>query len=389
MIRLTGATDKREAAMSSSTPRSGGLKSLNWTLVTAFAIVALVGGVVGGFVGYALHPGTASAAASTASANSSSCSIPNIADKVLPSVVTISARKGDKGGTGSGSIIRSDGYILTNNHVVALAANGGTVTVLFSDGKTANATITGRDPLTDVAVIKVSNQGKLPAISLGKSTDLVVGQTVIALGAPLGLSSTVTSGIVSALDRTVAVPGEDVETALLVDAIQTDASINPGNSGGALVNCAGQLIGMPSAGASVPTSSGEVTGGSVGLNFAIPIALASAEANEIISTGKVTHAYFGLTAVPLSPDASLVHGVAEGLLITAIDTGGPSAAAGLRVGDIITKLNGQSVVSTDELVTLTLTQKPGDKVKVEYVRDGKSHTTTVTLEAQPAATPST
>ena len=303
-------------------------------------------------------------------------------------MVTISARKGDKGGTGSGSIIRSDGYILTNNHVVALAADGGKVSVLFSNGKTAPATITGRDPLTDVAVIKV-DESKLPVITLGSSSGVVVGQTVVALGAPLGLSSTVTSGIISALDRTVGVPGEGVETALLIDAIQTDASINPGNSGGALVNCSGQLIGMPSAGASVPTSSGEATGGSVGLNFAIPIDLASAEANEIISTGKVTHSYFGLTAVPLSPDASLVHGVAEGLLVTGVDPGGPSAAAGLKAGDIITELNGQSVVSTDELVTLTLTQKPGDKVKVKYVRDGNSHTTTVTLTEQPTAAPAT
>ncbi|HTT89546.1 MAG TPA: trypsin-like peptidase domain-containing protein [Acidimicrobiales bacterium] len=367
---------------SSSAARSGGIKHLNWTLVGAFAIVALVGGVVGGFVGYALHPGTASAATGA----SSSCSIPNIADNVLPSVVTISAKKGDHGGTGSGSIIRSDGYILTNNHVVGLAADGGSVSVLFSNGTTAPATITGRDPLTDVAVIKV-NKSKLPAIKMGSSTDLVVGQTVIALGAPLGLSSTVTSGIVSALDRTIAVPGEGTETALLIDAIQTDASINPGNSGGALVNCSGQLVGMPSAGASVPTSSGEATGGSVGLNFAIPSALASQEADEIISTGKVTHAYFGLTAVPLSPDATLEHGVAAGLLVTKIDPGGPSAAAGLRAGDIITKLNGQAVVSTDELITLTLTQKPGDKVKVEYQRDGKSYTTTVTLATQPAGSP--
>jgi len=361
-------------------------RKIAWEKIGVFAIVALVGGLVGGFVGYYLH--TTSGTASAATGSSSSCSIPKIADQVLPSVVTISARKGATGGTGSGSIIRSDGYILTNNHVVGLAANGGSVSVLFSNGKTLPATITGRDPLTDVAVIKV-DASKLPAISEGSSTDLVVGQTVVALGAPLGLSSTVTSGIVSALDRTIAVPGEGVETALLIDAIQTDASINPGNSGGALVNCSGQLIGMPSAGASVPTSSGEATGGSVGLNFAIPIALASAEANEIIDTGHVTHAYFGLTAVPLSPDASLVHGVAEGLLVTAVDAGGPSAQAGLRVGDIITQLNGQSVVSTDELVSLTLTQKPGDKVKVTYVRDGKTSTTTVTLGAQPSAPPAT
>jgi putative serine protease PepD len=369
---------------STATPR-GGHRKVSWNTVGAFAIVAVVGGVVGGFVGYALHSssGTASAATS-ASANSASCSIPKIADQDLPSVVTISAKNGAKGGTGSGSIIRSDGYILTNNHVVALAADGGSVSVLFNDGKTADATIVGRDPLTDVAVIKVSDQSKLPVISLGSSSSVVVGQTVVALGAPLGLSSTVTNGIVSALDRTITVPGEGSQSALLVDAIQTDASINPGNSGGALVNCDGQFIGMPSAGASVPTSSGESGGGSIGLNFAIPVDLASAEANEIISTGHVTHAYFGLTAVPLSPDASLVHGVAEGLLVTSVDPAGPSQAAGLRVGDIITTLDGQSVVSTDELISISLTKDPGDKVKVGYVRDGKSATTTVTLGAQPA-----
>lgn len=135
----------------------------------------------------------------------------------------------------------------------------------------------------------------------------------------------------------------------------------------------------------MPTPSGESSGGSVGLDFAIPVDLASAEANEIISTGHVTDAYFGLVAVPLSPDASLVHGVAEALLVTRIDPGGPSQAAGLRVGDIIATLNGQSVVSTDELMSLTLSQKPVDKVKVGYVRDGKSATTTVTLGAQPTS----
>jgi putative serine protease PepD len=382
---MTSTTPPTSTPPPSAAGPSGAHRKIPWEKIGVFAAVAVIGGLVGGFVGYYLH--TSSGTASAASAGSSSCSIPSIADKVLPSVVTISARKGAAGGTGSGSIIRSDGYILTNNHVVALAADGGSVSVLFSNGKTVPAIITGRDPLTDVAVIKV-DASKLPAITEGSSTNLVVGQTVVALGAPLGLSSTVTSGIVSALDRTVAVPGEDIETALLVDAIQTDASINPGNSGGALVNCSGQLIGMPSAGASVPSPSGEVSGGSVGLNFAIPIALASQEANEIISTGKVTHAYFGLTAVPLSPDASLVHGVAEGLLVTGVDAGGPSASAGLKVGDIITELNGKSVVSTDELVSLTLSQQPGDKVKVTYVRDGKTSTTTVTLGTQPAA-PST
>ena len=387
---MTSTTPPTSTPPPSTSVPSPSPHKIPWEKIGVFAIVAVVGGLVGGFVGYYLHTSSGTAAAATgASANSRSCSIPNIADQDLPSVVTISAKKGATGGTGSGSIIRSDGYILTNNHVVALAADGGSVSVLFSNGKTAPATITGRDPLTDVAVIKVNNQSDLRPMTLGQSSSVVVGQTVVALGAPLGLSSTVTSGIVSALDRTVAVPGEGVETALLIDALQTDASINPGNSGGALVNCSGQLIGMPSAGAGVPSSSGEVSGGSVGLNFAIPIDLASAEANEIIETGHVTHAYFGLTAVPISPDASMVHGVAEGLLVTRVDPGGPSAAAGLRAGDIITTLDGQSVTSTDELMTISITKSPGDKVKVGYTRDGKSDTTTVTLGAQPSAPPAT
>jgi putative serine protease PepD len=169
-------------------------------------------------------------------------------------VVTIAASGSGGSGTGSGEVIRSDGYILTNNHVISVAANGGSVQVLFSDGQTAPATITGRDPQTDLAVLHVQPSASLHVISLGTSSTVKVGQPVMAIGAPLGLSGTVTSGIVSALDRTVQVPGDDDKSALLVSAMQTDAAINPGNSGGALVNCEGQLVGVPTAGATVPNS---------------------------------------------------------------------------------------------------------------------------------------
>src|SRR5262249_36083017 len=157
------------------------------------------------------------------STKSNTCSATNVANQTLPSVVTITATKGATGGTGSGEVIRSDGYILTNNHVISVAADGGSVEVLFSTGKTAPATITGRDPKADLAVIKVDGQPSLPVIPFGKSSDVVVGEPVVALGAPLGLSDTVTSGIVSALDRTIEVPGDNGETALLVSAVQTDA----------------------------------------------------------------------------------------------------------------------------------------------------------------------
>jgi putative serine protease PepD len=158
-------------------------------------------------------------------------------------VVTIAASGPGGAGTGSGEVIRSGGYVLTNNHVILPAASGGSVGVLFADGQTAPATITGRDPQTDLAVLKVETSRQLKLISLGSSSSVKVGQPVVAVGAPLGLSGTVTSGIISALDRTVEVPGENDRNALLVSAVQTDASINPGNSGGALVNCEGQLVG--------------------------------------------------------------------------------------------------------------------------------------------------
>ena len=205
------------------------------------------------------------------------------------------------------------------------------------------------------------------------------GEPVVAIGAPLGLSGTVTSGIVSALDRTVEVPGEDDRSALLVSAVQTVASINPGNSGGALVNCEGQLVGVPTAGATVPNSAG----GSIGLGFAIPVNLAKSVADEIIATGRVTHAFFGLQTAPIPPAAAEQAGLPEGLYVQAVTAGGPAATAGLRASDVITKINGEPATSNIQLQELTLTKKPGDTVPIGYPRDGKSATTTVTLAAQP------
>jgi putative serine protease PepD len=309
--------------------------------------------------------------------------VTSVADHVIPSVVTISARGSGGGGTGSGEVIRSDGYILTNNHVIAVAANGGSVDVLFADGQSAPATITGRDPQTDLAVLKVDTSIKLKVIALGESSSVRVGQPTVVIGAPLGLSGTVTSGIVSALDRTIEVPAENDSSALLVSAVQTDASINPGNSGGAMVNCAGQLIGVPTAGATVPSPSGESSGGSIGLGFAIPVDLAKTISDEIIATGRVTHAFFGLATLPIPPAAAAQAGLPEGLYVQAVTAGGPAATAGLKPGDVITKINGEPATSNIQLQELTLTKKPGDTVPIEYSRNGKSASTTVTLGAQP------
>ena len=337
--------------------------------------------VVGGVVGGCTNSATSSPSGSTSGSSQtvSACAVTAVADKVIPSVVTIAASGSGGSGSGSGEVIRSDGYILTNNHVISIAANGGSVQVLFADGQTAPATITGRDPQTDLAVLKVQVAHELKVIALGSSPSVKVGEPVVAIGAPLGLSGTVTSGIVSALDRTVEVPGEADTSALLVSALQTDAAINPGNSGGALVNCASQLIGVPTAGATVPNSGG----GSIGLGFAIPVDLAKAIADEIIATGRVTHAFFGLATVPIPPAAAAQAGVPEGLYVQAVTPGGPAAMAGLRAEDIITTIDGQPATSNIQLQELTLTKKPGDTVSIGYSRGGQSATATVTLGAQP------
>jgi putative serine protease PepD len=348
---------------------------LPWAAVGA----ALVAGVaVAGCTSSATTSPTSSATPQPA-ATVSACNVTQVADQVLPSVVTISASGSGGSGTGSGEVIKSDGYILTNNHVIAIAANGGSVDVLFADGQSEPATITGRDVQTDLAVLHVQPARELKVIALGSSATVKVGQPVVALGAPLGLSGTVTSGIISALDRTVEVPAEDDKSALLVSALQTDAAINPGNSGGALVNCAGQLIGVPSAGATVPGSGG----GSIGLGFAIPVDLAITVADEIIATGRVTHAFFGLSTVPIPPAAAAQAGVPEGLFVQAVTPGGPAAMAGLQANDVITTINGEPATSNIQLQELTLTKKPGDTVTLGYTRDGHSATATVTLGTQP------
>ena len=362
--------------------------SRHWWLWASGVVALVVVGVGGGLIGAAIaSPNSSSNASSTGNAaatTTSACQVTSVANDVLPSVVTISARGSGGGGTGSGEVIRSDGYILTNNHVISIAANGGSVEVLYSDGTSAPATIVGRDVMTDLAVLKVTPPSHgLKVIALGSSSSVEVGQPVVALGAPLGLSGTVTSGIVSALDRTVEVPAEDNKNALLVSAIQTDAAINPGNSGGALVNCAGALIGVPSAGATVPTEGGGSSAGNIGIGFAIPVDIAKAISDEIIATGQVTHAFFGLQTVPIPESAAAEAGVSGGLYVAGVVPGGPSASAGIREGDVITEIDGAPATSNVQLQELTLTKKPGEQVSLTYVRDGNTNKATVTLGTAP------
>jgi putative serine protease PepD len=348
-----------------------------WWIGGAAAIALVVGGVIGGLI---------AGGNSSATSTSSVCQATSVANETLPSVVTISARKGATGGTGSGEVIRSDGYILTNNHVISVAADGGSIDVLFSDGTSAPATLTGRDPQADLAVIKV-NETNLPVIPFGSSSNVKVGAPVVVLGAPLGLSSTVTSGIVSALDRTIEVPGDNGQTALLVSAVQTDAAINPGNSGGAMTNCSGQLIGVPSAGATVPSPEGGSSAGSVGLGFAIPVDLAKAISDEIIATGgNPSHGYFGIQVITIPPAAAQKSGHPEGLYVAGVVPGGPAANAGLQEGDVITEINGQPATDPNQLQAVTITQREGSSVNIKYVTpSGETKTTTVTLGTQPSA----
>jgi putative serine protease PepD len=351
----------------------------------AIVVVVVVGALVTALIFAAVqHDGGsagASSSATRADSGTAMCAAIPLANQVLPSIVTISASRGAQAGTGSGQVIREGGYILTNDHVISVAVRGGNVSVQYSDGHSSDAVIVGTDPSTDLAVLKASDAAKnYPVIGFGSSAELQIGQPVVALGAPLGLASTVTSGIVSALDRYVPVPGDGV-THHLIGAIQTDAAINPGNSGGALVDCAGRLVGVNAAIATVPNAAGVSGGGSVGLGFAIPIDLAKPIADELIRTGQPGHPTTGLQVQEIPPALAKASGTPGGLFVLAVDAAGPAAKAGLRAGDIITKIDNEPAVSSEQIVVATLTRKVGDTVELVYQRAGTAATTTLTLAA--------
>jgi putative serine protease PepD len=296
-----------------------------------------------------------------------------VAAAVSPSVVSITVDAGNSGDTGSGVILRSDGTIVTNNHVVAAAADGaGTISVKFADGTTASATIVGRDPDTDLAVIKASGvSGKTPA-TLGSSNSVHVGDTVLAIGSPLGLDGSVSSGIVSALHRTVALGSETGGSsgASVSDAIQTDAAINPGNSGGPLVDEHGHVIGINSAIASLGQSADGSQSGSIGVGFAIPVDEVRSVADQLIKGQTPKHALLG---VNISDDPN------GGALVTGVSSGSAAANGGLAVGDVITEVGQTPTDNGSSLSAAIRAHNPGDKVAVHYRRNGVAHTTTVTL----------
>ena len=345
-------------------------------------IVALLAGALGGALGYlgaarSDHGGGVLGASATdrpKSADAAPTSVAGVVKKVLPSVVTILIRTSTTEGNGSGFIISSSGYILTNNHVAA-AASGGTLQVQFSDGSVASASVKGTDPESDLAVLKVDRSGLSP-ITFGDSDAMAVGDPVIAIGAPLGLSNTVTAGIISDLDRPV-LTGQDSSTQAYMAAIQTDAAINPGNSGGPLLDSAGRVIGVDSAilTLSDSSSSGEAKSGNIGLGFAIPINQAKREAEDIIQTGKARRTVIGAT---LDNSYSSVTG---GVRLAKVTPGGPADKAGLQSGDVITKFDNILVSAPTDLIAFVRKDAPGAVVPVEYVRDGSTHTASVTLAA--------
>ncbi|MER6535602.1 S1C family serine protease [Streptomyces sp. 900105755] len=362
-------------------------------LIAAVLVAALVAGGLGGGLGYTLAKNNDDGGSTTISASSSggatqvkraAGTIAAVAQNALPSTVTIESEgTNGEGGTGTGFVFDKQGHIITNNHVVADSLDGGKLTATFPDGKKYDAEVVGHAQGYDVAVIKLKNPpSDLKPLALGDSDKVAVGDETIAIGAPFGLSNTVTTGIISAKNRPVASSdGSSTSKASYMSALQTDASINPGNSGGPLLDASGAVIGINSAIQSASSGGLGSTGqsGSIGLGFAIPINQAKYVAQQLIKTGKPVYAKIGASV-------SLEDGT-SGAQITdsgsggsaAVESGGPADKAGLRPGDVITKLDDRVIDSGPTLIGEIWTHKPGDKVEITYKRGGSEHTTTVTL----------
>jgi putative serine protease PepD len=367
-------------------PRSG-----RGGLVAAVLVAALVAGGLGGGLGYTLAKDNDSNGSTTVSASDNGATqvkrapgtIAHVAAKALPSTVTIEAEgtNGD-GGTGTGFVFDTQGHIITNNHVVADALDGGKLTATFPNGRKYDAQVVGHAQGYDVAVIKLKNPpSDLKPLPLGDSDKVAVGDETIAIGAPFGLSNTVTTGIISAKNRPVASSdGSATSKASYMSALQTDASINPGNSGGPLLDASGAVIGINSAIQSTSSGGfGSGQSGSIGLGFAIPINQAKYVAQQLIKTGKPVYAKIGASvSLEDSSDGAKItdQGTAGS---SAVEPGGPADKAGLKPGDVITKLDDMVIDSGPTLIGEIWTHQPGDKVTITYKRGGQEHTTQLTL----------
>jgi putative serine protease PepD len=401
-------------------------------LIAALAIGALIGGASGaGVTAWAVSQNGGSSTDSASSPTSITVNNPDkanlitaVAAKASPSVVTISVSSNQAAGTGSGVILTDDGYIVTNTHVVTLdgATASPDIKVQTNDGKLYSATVVGTDPVADLAVIKLTDASGLTPIEFGDSSKLNVGDVAIAIGAPLGLSGTVTNGIVSALNRSITVASsaapDDTETnptpndgngngdqgpydfwnfdipgqggeggegqtqqptqqsSISLSVIQTDAAINPGNSGGALLDSEGKLIGINVAIASAGSGDSSSQSGNIGVGFSIPESLVKRVTDEIIATGSATHALLGAT---VGDAASEENSTTAGALIQSVTSGGAAEQAGLKAGDVVTAFNGLPITDSIDLTAQVRTQPAGGTAEITYTRGGDSKTVDVTL----------
>ncbi|WP_399103100.1 trypsin-like peptidase domain-containing protein [Streptomyces sp. 11x1] len=358
------------------------------TLLVGALLIAVVAGGVGGVVGAYLERNGGVGAielpqTSDGVTGRAPDSVAGIAASALPSVVTLHVSGDSAQGTGTGFVLDERGHILTNNHVVDPAGAGGDISVTFSGGETAKATIVGRDTGYDLAVVKVSGVSGLKPLPLGNSEEVRVGDPVVAIGAPFDLANTVTSGIISAKERPITAGGEsgNVSDVSYVDALQTDAPINPGNSGGPLLDGKARVIGINSAIRSAGSGSESDGGqaGSIGLGFAIPINQGKRVAEELINTGKATHPVIGVTLdMDYSGDGARIGDGGDGGG-SGVTSGGPADRAGMRSGDVITEVDGQRVHSGDELIVKVRAHRPGDRLELTLLRDGRERTVTLTL----------
>jgi putative serine protease PepD len=347
-------------------------------LVAATALLVGTAGGVGGAAVYSATNGTTitpSVTAPLTGGQAAPASVPDgsvqsAAAKVLPSVVKIGVMTSQGAATGSGIVISKDGLIVTNNHVVSGVGSDGKLSAMLNDGRTVSATVVGTDELTDLAVIRADARDLTPAV-LGKSGSLGVGQGVVAIGSPFGLEATVTSGIVSALNRPVTSGDAQQSSTTVFPAIQTDAAINPGNSGGALIDLAGQVVGINSA-IKTAGGSGQSEGGNIGLGFAIPIDQAKPIIDELAAKGKATHARLGVQV----GDAQSSDGLQQGATIGEVTSGGAADKAGLKAGDVVTAINGKAIASGDALVAAVRSHRPNDEVTITYTRGSQAGQTT-------------
>jgi S1-C subfamily serine protease len=344
------------------------------------AVVALLVGAVGGVVGHLTAEGSdalidpgASLAQVDPGKERPAGSVADVAGRVVPAVVSIEVRSGTTGGTGSGVVVDPRGDIVTNNHVVSLAATDprATLEAVFASGVRAAARIVGRDPQTDIAVVKVDVANPVVA-QLGRSADLRVGDGVIAIGSPLGLAGTVTTGIVSSLRRPVRLDAESADANPVIDAIQTDAAINPGNSGGALVDSTGAVVGINTAIRTLGGTDSSGQGGSIGLGFAIPIDDVRTIALSLITTGGFAHTDLGVNA------KSVTDGTSDGAQILNVRQGGAADRAGVLEGDVVTRVDDRPIASADELTVAIREHRPGESVTLGVVRAGRP----LSLQAQ-------